>query len=307
MGVPWHKQSEKSGREWVIYAAAGLVLLVVAGGITAGVIIGGKSSSDSTSSQGSASPPAIPTAAQPTSSSLPASSTSGEVHEASTVELSPPPAPFLASGPVPSPPAATLPPPPVPAAAAGFDPPPPPTQPPTAASPAPAAANTTTPAATSGYDPTFIAPGTTNGAPPAPGFVQDVAEGKKGTCEMQGSREWYCNDDMTGASGPDISNLTLMHDAEQMESCGYADMTAIVNSLVKWAYKGDCGVAAFTVARACIGKPGVADGYWRARVQLWPNAASTAEICQPLCIKLRGFQNQVTEYGRTGSCNRARE
>lgn len=67
-------------------------------------------------------------------------------------------------------------------------------------------------------------------------------------------------DDMTGASGPDISNLTLMHDAEQMESCGYADMTAIVNSLVKWAYKGDCGVAAFTVARACIGKPGVADG-----------------------------------------------
>lgn len=121
---------------------------------------------------------------------------------------------------------------------------------------------------------------------------------------MQTTREWFCKDDMYGASGPaNVTDFLLMHDAEMMEGCGYADMTTVVNSLIKWAYKGDCGIAAFTVARACIGKPGIADGYWRARVQLWPNAESTGELCIPLCIKMRGQQNQVTDYGRTKSCN----
>jgi hypothetical protein len=36
---------------------------------------------------------------------------------------------------------------------------------------------------------------------------------------------------MTGASGPDVAAFTLMHDAEQMETCGYADMTTIVNGV----------------------------------------------------------------------------
>jgi hypothetical protein len=41
-----------------------------------------------------------------------------------------------------------------------------------------------------------------------------------------------------------------------------ADRASIYHllQLVPWAYKRQCGIAAYTVARACIGKPGIADG-----------------------------------------------
>jgi hypothetical protein len=38
---------------------------------------------------------------------------------------------------------------------------------------------------------------------------------------------------------------------------------------------------------------------WRARVFLWPD--STA--CEPMCIKLRGKDDAVSDYGRTVTCN----
>lgn len=99
-----------------------------------------------------------------------------------------------------------------------------------------------------------------------------------------------------------IENLQLMHDAQQMEPCGFADMTQIVNALVKWAYREKCGIEAFTVSRACIGKAGIADGFWRSRVMLWPLPGGDPTVCIPLCIKMRGMQNTVTEYGRTAGC-----
>jgi hypothetical protein len=58
----------------------------------------------------------------------------------------------------------------------------------------------------------------------------------------------------------DFTDMKLMHDATMMQSCGFADMTAIVNQLVPWAYKKKCGITSFTIARACVGKPGIADG-----------------------------------------------
>ena len=53
----------------------------------------------------------------------------------------------------------------------------------------------------------------------------------------------------------DFTDMKLMHDATMMQSCGFADMTAIVNQLVPWAYKKKCGITS-----ACVGKPGIADG-----------------------------------------------
>lgn len=41
---------------------------------------------------------------------------------------------------------------------------------------------------------------------------------------------------------------------------------------------------------------------WRMRVMLWPVAGGDAETCVPLCIKMRGQQGQVTDYGRTAGC-----
>lgn len=99
-----------------------------------------------------------------------------------------------------------------------------------------------------------------------------------------------------------VESFQIMHDAAMMEGCGFADLGQIVNSLIKWAYKGKCGVSHFTPARACIGRPGEAQGYWRARVMLWPVPGGDPEVCVPLCIKMRGFQNGVTDYGRTGGC-----
>lgn len=98
--------------------------------------------------------------------------------------------------------------------------------------------------------------------------------------------------------------LSLMHDPEALPTCGFFDIDSIVNSLVKWAWKGDCGAEAYTVARACIGNPGTAgEGHWRARVMLWPAPGSS---CQPLCIKMRGKGGAISDYGRHGSCNEAK-
>ncbi len=41
---------------------------------------------------------------------------------------------------------------------------------------------------------------------------------------------------------------------------------------------------------------------WRARLMLWPVRGGDPEVCVPLCIKMRGFQGEVTDYGRTGGC-----
>ncbi|KAI3428265.1 hypothetical protein D9Q98_006644 [Chlorella vulgaris] len=299
---------------------------MVAGGITAGVLLGQGGGDDSTAeAQGGAvdlAPPAVPdgsvkevsfpdVALAPTPATLPADAATGAASSPppAPAPLPPSPLPPTVSGPppvaipAPAPPVPSPAPPPLVAVTAPAPPPPV-----VIAAPVPPAEQPTVEAGgPSGLDTEFIAAGTTNGAPPAQGFVQAVAAGKKGTCDMQNSQNWLCNDDMDGAGGPTIEDLQLMHDAEAMETCGFADMTTLVNSLVPWAYKRQCGIAAYTVARACIGKPGIADGYWRARVQLWPNAASTGELCIPLCIKLRGFQNTVVDYGRTGSCNPARD
>lgn len=99
-----------------------------------------------------------------------------------------------------------------------------------------------------------------------------------------------------------VESFQIMHDPEMMEGCGFADLGQIVNGLIKWAYKGKCGVQYYTPARACVGRPGEADGYWRARVMLWPVPGGDPEVCVPLCIKMRGFQNEVIDYGRTGGC-----
>lgn len=142
--------------------------------------------------------------------------------------------------------------------------------------------------------------------PPAPGFVPVVVNSSyEGTCELRTDKNWLCNDGMTGAvDATDISLLRLMHDPTQMEACGFADMQQIANSLVAWAYAKQCGVEAFTIVRACIGIPGGAgDGHWRARIMLWPKAGSPDPACTPLCLKMRGNHNTLTDYARHASCN----
>ena len=37
---------------------------------------------------------------------------------------------------------------------------------------------------------------------------------------------------------------------------------------------------------------------WRVRVLLWPDSSK----CEPLCMKLRGYEGDVGAYGRTASC-----
>ncbi|KAL4443794.1 hypothetical protein ABPG75_011531 [Micractinium tetrahymenae] len=313
MGSNWHRKEERSRKEWVVFVAAGIVLLLVAGAVALGVLLGARKGGGSDAAQqaaavqsGPSAPAAIagppPPVLQPPAAIPPIKLSLSPPAAVPAPVASPPPAAAATASPPPAapPPAAPV---QVPATPAG-------SPPPAAAVPSPPAASTSPSPSTSKstYDPSLVAKGTLDGAPDgqsSPSYdPPPVEEDKKGTCEFNPGRELRCRDDMDyGATAVlPVESFQIMHDPEMMEGCGFADLTQIVNGLIKWAYKGKCGVSHYTPARACVGKEGEADGYWRARVMLWPLPGGDPEVCVPLCIKMRGFQNEVTDYGRTGGC-----
>ena len=179
MGVPWHRQEERKRKEWVVYLAAGVVLLIVAGAITLGVVLGGKKGSDS----GEAAAQASGMALTPTPTPVPASPPPAPVPSPSPAPVpSPSPAPVVPS-PTPAPAVATPAPVPAPVVSSPAPVVPAPTPDIVVASPPPAATPTLSPSPKpststgSTYDASMTAVGIT-GAP----------EGRTSECEFRGRR-----------------------------------------------------------------------------------------------------------------------